>query len=70
MRRFYNYMKKNRFLAAVLAAVAVIAVFILWLQLLAWAETHITPVYKDYHKEKTVVQSLDEKNQKNIFIFS
>lgn len=70
MRRFYNYMKRNRFLAGVLAVVAVIVVLVLWIQFLVWTEKHIAPVYKDYHRENTVVQSLDEKNYKNIFFFS
>lgn len=48
MRRFYCYMKKNRFLTAVLASVAVIVVLVLWVWILLWAEKHITPVYQDY----------------------
>lgn len=59
MRCLCCHMKKNRFLMAVLALVAVIVVLALWVQILVWAEKHITPVYQDYQKEKTATKLLD-----------
>jgi len=56
MKRFYRYMKKNKFLAVVLTAVAVLAVLILWVYILEWADEHIIPVYQEYQNENMVVK--------------